>query len=703
MVQFRVSPLAWFIRAGSLGLVLSSTAVFAAGQQEDTQPVPQADKIIVTAPPNTALKLDVPVMETPRAVSGVVSETIEARGVKRVDQALQYSAGVLATQYGPDNKTDWLVIRGFPWSKFQNGLSTLKEDGFYEWQQEAFDIDRIDVLKGPASVLYGQNPPGGLVNVVTKHPTYQPQGEVSLTYGSNDYRQLAIDSSGPLNDDGTILYRVVGTASDTSGALDYSDYRRYYFAPSMTFVLSEDTELTVLASYMQNEGRPTGSFKLPYGTLHNTPFGKVGYTTSLIEPDFERNNSRQFSVGYEFSHNFNDTWSFKQNANYSYLNLDLRSSYLLAMVDDSHASRGLTYRDGFAQNWALDNRVVGNWQVDNWENTLLLGIDFQSANTRSHDGNLYSFGSPIDIFNPVYGDYTSPADSDLFRYKSKRNQTGYYIQNQFKYDDHWVFLLGGRYDQARSHDHNLTQGGDTSMDDTKFTKTGGLMYLFDNGISPYVSYSESFLPVPGRDAYDNPYKPQTGKQTEVGVKYSPADFNGYVTAAVYELKQQNVLTTDPNRPGIQVQTGEARARGIELEGKAEVYKGLTLTANYTFNKVETTKSGNADEVGKRLPTSPEHMASGWVSYDFSGPLQGLTLASGVRYIGSSYGDAVNSQEFKVSDHTLVDAMARYDFDKNWRLQVNVSNLTDHEYVSVCNYWCYYGEGRNVTANVSYRW
>ncbi|WP_411704701.1 TonB-dependent siderophore receptor [Edaphovirga cremea] len=668
-----------------------------------SQAVVRDDRIVVTAPPNTALKLDAPISETPRAVSTVSDTTIQERGVQKLDQALQYSPGVLATPYGPDNKTDWLFIRGFPWSRFQDGLSTLKENGFYEWQQESFGIERVDVLKGPASVLYGQNPPGGLVNVISKRPTRLPQGQIDLKYGSNDYRHLAIDSAGPVNDDGTILYRVVGMANDTNGSTDYSESQRYYLAPSMTFLMGEDTELTVLASYMDTNANPTSGFKLPYGTLQNTPFGKVGYTTTLGEPGYSRSDSQQFSLGYEFSHNFNDTWTFHQNFSYSYLNLDLRSPYVLAMVDDRHASRGLTYRDGFAQGWVVDNRMVGNWLMANSENTLLLGIDYQNANTRSHDGNLYSFGQPIDIFNPVYGNFTEPTDADLFYHKSNRNQTGYYIQDQFKYDDHWIFLLGGRYDSARSRDQNLTSGADTRMDDTKFTKTAGMMYLFDNGISPYISYAESFLPVPGRDAYDNPYKPQTGKQTEVGLKYTPEGYNGYVTAAVYELTQQNVLTTDPDRPGVQVQTGEARSRGLELEGKGEIVKGLTLTANYTYSKVETTKSGVEDEVGKRLPKMPLHSASGWLSYAFNGQLEGLMLGTGVRYVGSSYGDAVNSADMKVPAYTLLDAMARYDFNKNWRLQVNASNLTDREYVSACDYWCYYGEGRNLSANITYLW
>ncbi|WP_264627295.1 TonB-dependent siderophore receptor [Candidatus Symbiopectobacterium sp. NZEC135] len=308
------------------------------------------DQIVVTAPPNTALKLDVPVSETPRAMSVVTQQQMEARGAKKVDQALRYSPGVLASYYGPDNKTEWLSIRGFKdQSRFQNGLAAINERGFFVQQFDAFGVDRIEVLKGPASVLYGQNPPGGLVNVITKRPTRLPQGQISLDYGSNDYRQLGLDSAGPLNDDGTVLYRVVGLARGTSGEMDHAKSDRFYLAPSMTFLMGEDTELTVLASYMDTDSDVTSGFKMPAGTLHNTPFGKVGYRTSLGEPGLDRNNTRQFTLGYEFTHRINDTWTFHQNTNYNYLNMDLRTAYAFGDVVDGQVDRGMTYRDGFAQ------------------------------------------------------------------------------------------------------------------------------------------------------------------------------------------------------------------------------------------------------------------------------------------------------------------------------------------------------------------
>ncbi|MCW2475177.1 MULTISPECIES: TonB-dependent siderophore receptor [unclassified Symbiopectobacterium] len=681
---------------GSLSIVAQPVAQTAAA-------VPaRNDQIVVTAPPNTALKLDVPVSETPRAMSVVTQQQMEERGAKKVDQALRYSPGVLASYYGPDNKAEWLSIRGFKdQSRFQNGLAAINENAYFVQQFEAFGVDRVEVLKGPASVLYGQNPPGGLVNMISKRPTRLPQGQISLDYGSNDYRQLGIDSAGPLNDDGTVLYRVVGLARGTSGEMDHAKSNRFYLAPSMTFLMGDDTELTVLASYMDTHSDVTSGFKLPYGTLHNTPFGKVGYRTSLGEPGLDRNNTRQFTLGYEFTHRINDTWTFHQNTNYNYLNMDLRTAYASYQVSEREAQRGMVYRDGFAQNWATDNRMVGEWQWGDVENTLLLGIDYRRANSQSRDGDFYGIGA-IDMFNPVYGNAVLPLN-DLYSHRTGRHQIGYYVQNQFRYDDRWIALIGGRYDKAKSRDQNLTDGKGSRKDDDKFTKTAGLMYLFDNGVSPYISYSESFMPLVGNDGKGNPYKPTVGKQTEVGMKYTPHGFNGYATVALYNLVQDNVSTTDPDHSGISMQTGQVRSRGIELEMSGEVARGLTVLANYNYGKVETTKSLDQAEVGKRFVEQPLQQASGWVNYAFQGTLSGLSVGTGVRYVGSSFGDSKESPNLKSPAYTLWDAMVAYDFTKDWRLQVNATNLSNREYVSVCNFWCYYGEGRVFNANLSYRW
>ncbi|VEJ54385.1 TonB-dependent siderophore receptor [Pragia fontium] len=700
----RVVPTGLTYQPLAYAILLSLTATAPALAATETSPSTNSgtEKMVVIGG-NTASKIDTPAAETPRALSEVTREDLDRHASKKIDEAMRYSSGVFATPYGPDNKTDWLIVRGFGWSRYQDGLQAINENGFYGWQQEAYGIERIEMLKGPASMLYGQNPPGGLVNVISKRPTRLQQGEVQLSYGSDDYRDFGLDTSGPLNDEGSVQYRLVGFAKKTNGPSDGAKDERYYIAPSLTFDISDDTSLTLLTSYLKDNANPTSGFKLPYGTLQNTPFGKVDYKMSYGEPSYSRNNTEQFNAGYEFKHGFNDTWTFHQNMNYSYLNMDLRSIYGLGMVDDRHVNRGLTYRNGSAQSWAIDNRMVGNWTFDRFENTLLLGVDYFTANSRGKDANLYSFGAPLDIFNPSYGNYNPVSDDQLFSHRTKRFQTGLYVQNQLKFDDKWLLLLGGRYDKARSSDIQPDTNDRQDMDDHKYTKSAGLMYLSDIGLNPYVSYSESFQPLSGRNNDNKPYVPQTGQQTEIGIKYVPQGFNGYINAALYELYQKNTLTTDPNDPAIRSQTGMARSRGLELEAVGYATDALKIHASYTLSRIQIIRSLNDEEIGKRLPATPRNMASLWADYALSGPLDGLTIGSGVRYIGSTYGDATNTQALKVPDYTLWDAMIRYDVNKQWSVQVNANNLADKKYVSACDYWCYYGDGRTVTAKVNYRW
>ncbi|AWH87936.1 TonB-dependent siderophore receptor [Limnobaculum parvum] len=709
-----VAPNSLTYKPLAYAILLSLTAISPAMAEETTakKAADEHETLLVTGS-NTAMKMDTPAAETPRSVSEVTEQDIKERGAKKIDEALRYSAGIQTGQYGADNRTDWLIIRGFEWAPYQNGLPSIyNEAGFYSWHQETYGIERIDALKGPASMLYGQNPPGGLVNIITKHPTRLKQGEIDVAYGSDDYRHFGIDTSGPVNEEGNVLYRFVGFAKKDNGPVDGASSERYYFAPSMSIDFNDKTSLTLLTSYMKDNTNPTSGFKLPYGTLHSTPFGKVDKDTSFGEPSYSKGNSEQFNISYELSHMFNDTWTFKQNGSYSYLNLLLRNVYGSYMLDDRNIQRGLTYRDGSAQNYAIDNRLVGNWTSGRFEDTLLLGTDYSTINSRGTDGNVYSFGSPLDIFNPVYGNYTPVSDDQLFGHHTKRFQTGIYVQNQLKFDDKWLLLLGGRYDKARSSDIISNAGANSNtadsridMDDHKYTKSAGLMYLADNGLNPYISYSESFQPLSGRDGNNKPYEPQTGQQTEIGVKYVPAGFNGYFNAAAFEIYQKNILTTsnDPTINYAQIQTGMARSRGLELEAVGYVTDALQLHANYTLNRVETIRSGNSDEIGNRLPLTPLHMASLWADYAFNGKLEGLTIGSGVRYIGSTYGDKTNDKDLKVPAYTLWDAMVRYDINKEWQVQVNASNLTDTNYVSGCNYWCYYGEGRKVTANINYHW
>ncbi|MFG6175948.1 TonB-dependent siderophore receptor [Halomonas sp. THAF12] len=680
---WRLSPLTAAVRYG-LGLSLVGASSLALAQDDVTDIA--SDRLVVSA---TALKVATPLVETPRPVSTVEREELDERNVQRLDETFRYRAGVLSGHYGADNDTDWFKVRGFDQSTYQDGLRIYRT-GYYQWLPEPYGLQSVDVFKGPSSILYGEAPAGGLINAVSKRPTAERQGEIEVQVGNRAYRQFAVDTSGPATESGDVRYRLVGLYKERDGDLDHTDNERYYFAPSLAVDLSDDTSVTFLASVQKDDGVPTNPFKLLYGTVQDTPFGKVDPQTSYGEPDYDKNERTQASIGYELRHRLDDTWRFEQNLRYSHMDLELRSTYVLAQLDERTAGRGLVYRDGEIDSWTMDNRLIGNWYTDRTENTLLLGVGYQDLGLEGKEADPYPFGSPIDIFDPQYGNFTPVSEDQLTDREIDKQQAGLYVQDQLRIDDRWVLLGSVRYDQAQTDNVDRTTGTTQRADDDQVSWSGGVMYLGAHGINPYLSYTESFEPQASVDDDGRLYEPLEGEQWEAGIKVAPPGWDGYVTAAVFDLEQRNSLVTSPDG-GRQEQSGKQTSRGFELEGVGYLTDQLQLTAAYTYTDAE-------DEDDQRKSLIPRHQASTWLDYAFQeGALQGLKLGGGVRYVGGSvYGDV------SVPEYTLVDAMARYDFAGSWRAQVNVNNLTDKEYVASCDYWCYYGESRSVIGSLSYR-
>ncbi|MGP9768165.1 TonB-dependent siderophore receptor [Halomonas sp. AOP13-D3-9] len=676
--------------ARSISALIPVTAVLFCASAYAQEETTSNDTVVVTA---TALKVDTPLVETPRPVSSVDREELETRNVQQLDETFRYRAGVLSGHFGSDNNTDWFKVRGFDQSTYQDGLRIYRE-GFYQWLPEPFGLERVDVFKGPSSILYGEAPPGGLINAVSKRPTETPQGEVNLQLGNRNHRQVGIDTSGPVGESEDVRYRLVGLYKERDGDLNATDNERYYFAPSLAVDFSDDTTVTFLASVQKDDGVPVNSFKLPYGTVENTPFGRVDPQTNLSEPGYDKDERTQWALGYELRHNVNDTWRFEQDLRYSELDLELRSTYAFFMADERQAARGHVYRDGTIDSWTVDNRMVGTWYSDRTENTLLLGVDYQNLGVSGQEADPFPFGDPIDIFDPTYGNYTPVSADDLLTREIDKEQTGLYAQNQLRIDDRWVLLGGVRYDQAETENSNLTAGTTQRSDDDQVSWSGGAMYLGDNGVNPYISYTESFDPLGRVDDAGDLYEPREGRQWEAGVKVAPFGWDGYVTAALFDLEESNTLVNSP--AGFQVQEGKRTSQGFELEGVGYLTDALKVTAAYTY-----TDSRLEDD--DRAPLIPRHQASTWLDYAFTGgALNGVTLGGGVRYVGSTVDTSV-ADNTEVDSYTLLDAMVGYEFADGWQAQVNVNNLTDKEYVASCEYWCYYGESRSVIGSVKYSW
>jgi iron complex outermembrane receptor protein len=637
----------------------------------------------------TGTKTDTPLIETPQSVSVVTRAQIEAQAADSLDQALGYTSGIMSVWGGANRHTlTGFTIRGF------NGLFPLYLNGSkfplnsFGGAIEPYGFERIELLKGPASVLYGQAAPGGIINLVSKRPTAEPFREIEVQAGSWDRRQGAVDLGGPLSEDGRVRYRLTALGRNSDTMIREIKDDRISISGALEWQLTNSTLLTLLATYNKTEaGYDAGK---PFeGTLLPNRFGQVSRKLFLGEPNMNKFDTEGSTLGYLLEHKFNDNWTFRQNllayhydSDYAYASVAQR---VLASNNALVNRTGVTRLDA-NEGISLDNQLQGKLQHGLFQHTLLMGLDWNKDDfsRRQATGAM----RPLNMYAPVYGTPTvlgaardSIADTE---------QLGFYVQDHIKFDDRWIALLGGRYDTARTY-----TGGTTTEKAHAFSPRLGLMYLFDSGFAPYYSFTKSFEPSSGLDFNRNPFKPTTGKQHEVGLKYEPRGTNASVTVSAFEITQQNVLTTDPAHVGFQIQTGEIRSRGIEIEGRASINRQLDLVASLSSTDAEITKSNN-NNVGSRPTSVPRHMASLWADYKFQS-VPGLSMGFGVRNVGT--------QEIlgnKLPTYTVFDAAVRYQWER-WQFALNLKNLTDKTYVAACSFTCYYGDERNFTLTARYRW
>ncbi|TCQ97938.1 iron complex outermembrane receptor protein [Neorhizobium sp. JUb45] len=659
---------------------------------------------------STGTKGDIPILETPQSISVITSDRMKDQGVQSINEALRYTAGVRSESSGSQMMDNPLYLRGFQQSSldtFQDGLRAVTPGYFGFFALDPYGVERIEVLKGPSSVLYGQQVPGGMVNTVSKRPTDNPVNEIETVFGSFDHYQGGFDLGG-VSEDKTIMYRFVGMARDAGTQVDHVDNDRRYFAPSFTWAPDEDTKLTVLGSYQRNDGDFYAQVPAA-AVLFDNPNGHIPFNRFLGEPSWEYETADRTAVGYEFQHRFNDTVQFEQN--FRYTHLTNHRQYLQAsgaLVGNRTLNRTYNLRDIENDGIAVDNRLRFDFDTGAIEHKAIVGVDYLWGSSKWLEQR--GAAPSIDIFNPVYGSpintgtWTSRSLSDI-----TASQAGIYAQDQIKFDN-LILTLGIRQDWAWRDTENLLAGGVTTQRDHSFTKRAGLTYLFDNGIAPYVSYSESFSPVVGTDSLGNVFVPETAQQYEVGIKYQPAGFDGLFTVSAFDLARQNVQTYNYADPRVTLQTGEVRVRGFELEALANLDDGLSLTAAYTYSDAEITETETTSQLGNTPYRVPRHTASIWLNYEMQQEaLDGLSIGGGVRYIGDTWGSDDNT--FKVPAFTLVDVALRYDFGqkfpeaKGLSASLNVSNLFDKSYVPGCFTVnaCNYGSERTFTGKLSYRW
>lgn len=664
----------------------------------------------------SALKADTPIMELARSVSIIDQESLRQKGVYRLDQAYAYAPGVLGETFGFATRGDWVRVRGFDVPQYQDSLQSLFGN-YNNTRPDVYTLEQVEILKGPASVLYGQGSPGGLVNVVSKRPQEKSRHELVAEIGNFDRRQFAVDSTGAIDSDGEWLYRAVGVYRDTETQVNFVDDKTTVIAPSLTWRPSEMTNITLLLNYTDTESDTGAQFLPILGTLTAAPNGEFIDTSVYAgEPDFNKYDATTTSVTLLADHQLNDVWSFEITSRYTDAEADYQQAWSSFQVgtnryifnpdgslyDGGKVPRSFFRSDATSEQTAFDGRLRAEFDTGEISHNVLMGAQYQNVTTS--DAGYYAFAVGYDfatqgpdatfgdsywinLFSPEYGNVPPAALLDTLYAKNPDTDlvdTGIYIS------DHMSIgalnaTVGVRYDDASSETSGVKQ------DDDEFSLSAGLLYKTAIGLAPYISYAESFQPVVGSNGNaENPQnlKPQEGEQIEVGIKYQANEFPAAFTLSAFDIEQSNL--SDPSAlPGdFEQQRGKAKVKGVEFEG--------TLRFDDVGINVNLSKLDTENAEGFRIASVAEKQASTWLSYE---PESGFRSGIGARYVGDSWGGL---DRVKTPSYTLVDLMLGYAIP-HWNFSLNVRNAADKEYQSTClaRGDCFPGRERTVVGRIAY--
>jgi iron complex outermembrane recepter protein len=645
----------------------------------------------------TGSKTDTPLRDLPFSVQVVPQELLQDRQVQSINEALRTVSGVTA-----DNPSfsafEGVTIRGFSGRNIiRNGL---RDDTNITTRIAIPNIERIEVLKGPAGALFSQGGPGGTVNIVTKKPLSVPRYSVQGTIGNFDTYEGSLDLTGPLNDSKTLLYRLIAGASTSGTFIDFFDRRNYVVAPALTWQIGPATKLTFEGEYTISE-QPNARGLPAKGTVLPNINGKLPRNRFIGEPDDDLDKNDRYSIrlGYQLEHRFSSNWQLRNAFRATFLKNPQNSLFPSNLLDDERTlERGLfTAPDQSQNNYILDTNVVGTFKSGSIAHKLLFGFDL-NRDVYASGGQQFEL-APIDIFNPVYRRPRGALLGEFPREPFITDSLGIYLQDQIDLLPNLKLLLGGRFDIV-SQKTEFADGSESFQQDEAFSPRVGLVYQPIETVSLYASYSRSFLQSAGT-AFDNTlFKPERGTQYEVGIKADWLDRKLSTTLALFDITRSNVLTADPTNPNFSIQTGEQKSRGLELDIAGEILPGWKIAAGYAYTDAEIT-ADNTFAVGNRINNVPEHAASLWTTYEIQqGALKGLGFGLGLFYVGQRQGDLDNS--FEVPSYTRTDATLFYRRD-NYRIGLNIENLFNISYFEAAESQLrvYYGAPFTVRGTIAW--
>ena len=653
-----------------------------------------ADGSIVVTAASTGTKTETPLIQLPQPIKVITADQYLSQGAISISDTVKYAAGVLANPYGRDTRVDGFNVRGIDALQFRDGMRDIFSY-YASITSDPYNFSRVEIVRGPASVLFGQGSIGGLVNLVSKTPEFRTGGEINLVYGSYDRKEALGDVNVALTD--TLAVRGVARVRDADTYVDHVPDDRVMFAPSIRWQPTPDTDIVLTGLYQEDDTGSTSQFLPIVGTFlpnNANPSGRLGQYAFVGKPDWDRYNGRSLQGGGSVTHSFSDNIKLSLKARYIDSDLQYFTHYANSYSNPQNPfeADGRTIglyadaSDAKMNVFSTDNNLQATFNTGaHIEHRLLVGVDYSWNKVGKRYGGGYETIDLYDIDRDALRTYdpTGP-----YAYVSQK-QLGVYVQDQIRFYDRVSLVLGVRRDRVTS------SGGNT---DHATTFRAGIIGDLGWGISPFFNYTESFLPVAGSiengdGTMGDPYRPQTGKQFEGGVKWQP-DPNTLVTVTAFHIKERNRVLYLAN--GATTQSGELTTKGIEFEASHTLPQNFELLLNYGYNKLKS-------EVNTNLDYMPRHIASAWTTKTFGMADDArLRLGAGVVYTGKSISTS-SIWSIVTPSRTTVDALAEIDW-RNWRLSINATNLLNNRYYASClaRGDCFMGAPRNVMGTIGYR-
>ena len=652
-------------------------------------------------PTVTGSKIPVFANEVPQSLSILGREDLERFNADRVSETLRYTPGVTTDVFGDDEDYDWLLVRGFKADQTGVFLDNAQNLAFAfgSFYVDPYALERIEVLRGPSSALYGGSNPGGILNYVSKRPGDRIR-EVILGIDDAPAGSISFDYGDPLGNGQA--YRVTGRFKAGEKYDDFNEGARGTFAPSYKFIAGAATEVTLLANIHIADEQHNGSTFLPYaGTVTATDeFGYIDQDANFSDPDWDSYSREQFSASAIIEHTFANDFTLTGIGRVGIASVEERYYYpfgyagFSATPTDAVGTLSLIAfeHDTLTRTAQTDIRYYGIIETGAVEHDLLFGIDARYYWLDETQAS--GFGSN-QVVNP-----TAPGTPSLGApYQdatTTQSQVGFYFQDQLRFGNGWIVTGNIRRDFADTEQDGSAR---FSRDDSETSYRGAVAYAFENGITPYLTYSTFFNPLIASPA-NGVTEPEFGEQFEAGVKWAPEGRAYRLSAALFQIDRENVVTgVFPNFD----QLGEVRSNGLEFEGGYDFGMGLSVAGAATFLDAEIREDSNAALIGKTPTLIPEHQISARIDYAFPGSLSGLSVGAGVRHLGESFANASNT--LNVSDSTIFDVFGAYEITKNAALNLTATNIADKRYVTGCEseFVCSYGSGREIKLTLKSTW